>query len=116
MKSTDEYIISWRCWYNNGNGTVEYNSLSTTLDELPNDGFQAMRVWYSDGTGRFISGNDYYFFMDTPEGLLFGQSNDSIESIIDRYPSATIKRGKHIADREINRISNLMTESVNPIE
>jgi hypothetical protein len=63
-----------------------------------------------------ISGNDYYFFAEHSAGLIFGQSNDSYESIVERYPNVTIKRGKHVPDGLINHIMNdLMINAIKPI-
>ena len=115
MISIDNYTIAWRAWYDEWTGQpVEYTSLNSTLDDLPEDGFQAMRLWYSNGNGRYISGNDYYFFVDSPSGLIFGQSNDSYQSIIDRYPNVVIKRGRHTSEQMSQDINTLMVNSTNP--
>lgn len=116
MISTDNFIIAWRCWYDDGTFIPkEYTSINSTLDTLPEDGFQAMRLWYSNGGGRYMSGNDYYFFAEHPSGLIFGQSNDSYDSIVQRYPTAIIKRGKHTSDQMIHLIENTMINSQNPL-
>lgn len=116
INSTDSYTIAWKCWYDNGTTTSsEYNSVDHTLEELPEDGFQAMRLWYADGTGRYISGNDHYFFANHPAGTIFGQSNDSIQSILDRYPGVIIKLGKHIPDGLMQEINTLMINATIPV-
>lgn len=114
--NTDNYTIAWICWYDNGTVTpTEYKSTTHTLNDLPDDGFQAMRLWYIDGTGRYISGSDYYFFEDRPGGIIYGQSNDPIDEIRLRYPNAIIKRGKHVPDGLMAHINNLMLNSTIPL-
>ena len=116
MDSTDSYTIAWRAWYYNTNSdVVEYTSVTTTLDDLPSDGFQSMRLWYSNNTGRYISGNDWYFFEEHPNGIIFGQSDDSYDSIVERYPNAIIKQGKHCPDGVMESINTAMIESTNPL-
>lgn len=115
INSTDSYVTAWRCWYDNGTATpAEYNSVNNTLYDLPDDGFQAMRLWYSDGTGRFMSGNDYYFFANHEGGTIYGQSNDTYDSILQRYSEVIIKRGKHVPDSMINDIITTMHNAIKP--
>jgi hypothetical protein len=116
INKTDSFVISWRVWFNDLSDTItEYNSIEHDLTDLPSDGFQAMRLWYSDGRGRFISGNDYYFFALHPSGTIFGQSNDTYEDIVARYPEVIICRGKHTTDQMMIDINNLMNNSTNPL-
>jgi hypothetical protein len=116
MINTDSFTTAWIAYYDNGTATPSiYNSVNHTLVDLPDDGFQAMRLWYHNGTGRYISGNDYYFFSEHPSGLIFGQTNDSYESIVERYPNAIIKRGKHTSEEMIHYINNLMITASKPI-
>lgn len=64
INKTDSFVSSWRVWYNDLSTKIdEYNSVDHDFSDLPDDGFQAMRLWYNDGRCRFISGNDYYFFV-----------------------------------------------------
>lgn len=115
INSTDSYVIAWRCWYDDGTATPsEYDSVNNTLYDLPEDGFQAMRLWYTDGNGRFITGNDHYFFASHPAGTIYGQSNDSYDSILQRYSEVIIKKGKHVPESMINDINNLMINSDKP--
>ena len=116
MNSTDSYVISWKCWYNNLEEQITvYNSTNTTLENLPSDGFQGMKLWFSDGTSKLISGNDYYFFYEHPSGIIFGQTDDSEQSILSRYPDAVIKRGKYTTEGIMNTISNSMVNASNPL-
>lgn len=116
INNTDSYTIAWRAWYDNGTSApLEYNSIQHTLYDLPEDGFQAMRLWYSDGTGRYISGNDYYFFANHTAGTIYGQTNDSYQSILDRYGEVIIKLGKHVPDGMMKDINDLMLNSRNPL-
>lgn len=112
-KQIDEYIVSWRCWVEFNEDIVEYNSIEHCWNKIPDDGFQAMRLWYSDGTGRYISGNDFYFLSEHKAGLIIGQSNDT--DIKERYPNAIIKRGKHVPDKLMKEITDLMLNSKNPL-
>jgi hypothetical protein len=117
IQNTDNYVKSWRCWYNDNSETItEYNSIDHNLVDLPNDGFQAMRLWYHNGYGRFISGHDFYFFAEHPSGTIFGGSgySDTPESITNRYDSVSIKSGKHTTDGIMIEINDLMISSVSP--
>ena len=114
IKNTDEYVIAWRAWMEVDFEIVEYNSVENCWEDMPYDGFQAMRLWYNDGTcGKFISGNDFYFLWEHPKGLVFGQSNDL--DIAERYPGAIIKRGKHVPDNVIKEVNELMINSKTPL-
>jgi hypothetical protein len=116
INNTDNFVKSWRCWYNdNSEDITEYNSVEHNLEDLPNDGFQAMRLWYFNGNGRLISGSDYYFFVSHPSGTIYGHSNDSYSDIESRYDEVIIKRGKHTTDEIITEIHELMNSSVSPI-
>lgn len=115
--STDDYVIAWRAWYDLGSkDPVEYNSNDHTLHDLPDDGFQGMKLWFSDGTSRYISGNDFYFFCQHEAGIIFGQSNDTLRDIKKRYPKAMIKRGRHVPDIMIKQINDLMITAKNPLD
>jgi hypothetical protein len=116
INNTDDFVTAWRCWYNNDSPTItEYNSVNHNLVDLPSDGFQAMRLWYTNGNGRFISGSDYYFFASHPSGTIYGHSNDSYADIESRYEEVTIKRGKHTTDEIMEEIDALMRDATSPI-
>ena len=116
INSLDSYTIAWRAWYcDGGSNPAEYNSVQHTVYDLPEDGFQAMRLWFSDRTGRYISGSDYYFFANHAAGTIFGQSNESYQSILDRYGEVIIKLGKHVPDGMMQQINSLMINSTNPL-
>lgn len=109
-------IKSWRCWYNNLTPEIQrYDSCRHTIEDLPSDGFQAMRLWYNNGSGKFISGNDYYFFYQFDDEVIFGQTNDLPEKILERYPTAIIKRGKYTTERILNEIHTEMINSTDPL-
>lgn len=116
MNSTDAYVISWRCWYNNlDNQVTEYTSINTTLENLPSDGFQGMKLFFADGTSKFINGSDYYFFYEHPSGIIFGQTNDSPQIIDSKYPGAVVKYGKYTTEGIMQNITNLMISATNPL-
>lgn len=114
--NTDSHVIAWRAWYDVADATAHYDSEHHTLEDLPDDGFQAMRLWYKDGTGRFISGNDYYFFYERPDGIVFAQTNETPEQILARYPQAVIKRGRYVPDAVSRMIEDEMAVSKTPCE
>jgi hypothetical protein len=116
INNTDNFVTAWKCWYNDGTTTeiTEYDSVNNTLESLPSDGFQAMRLWYHNGRGRFMSGNDFYFFANHPLGTIYGHSNDTYADIEQRYPGVSIKRGKHVPDGIMEQINQLMVDSVAP--
>lgn len=117
INKTDSFVSSWRVWYNDLSTKIdEYNSVDHDFSDLPEDGFQAMRIWYNDGRCRFISGNDYYFFAAHPSGTIFGQTNDAYQDIVDRYPEVIIKRGKHTTDDIMIQINQLMNSAPNPLD
>lgn len=110
--NTDNFIIAWRAWVEIEYDIIEYNSVDHCFENIPDDGFQAMRLWYSDGTGRYINGNDFYFMQEHPKGLIVGQSNDI--DVKERYPNAIIKRGKHIPDSLMKEVIELLIKSECP--
>lgn len=112
IPKSDGYVKSWRCWVEVGNDIKEFNSIDNDWCGVPDDGFQAMRVWYTDGTSRMISGNDFYFIQVHSKGLIFGQTNDL--DVKQRYPGALIKRGKHIPDKLMKEVNEMMLSSVCP--
>lgn len=113
IKKTDSFVIAWRVWYENGNGIQSFNSSDHDFNDLPDIGFQAMKLFYADGTGRVISGYDFYFFACHPEGTIFGQTNN--EKDLDQYEFKIIKKGKHTTDGLMKQISDAMFESENPL-
>lgn len=117
INKTDSFVVSWRVWYNNLSSEItEYNSINHDFNDLPDDGFQAMRLWYNNGQGRFISGNDFYFFASHPTGTIYGQTNDGSTDIISRYPEVIIKKGKYTTDEMMIQINEMMNNSSNPLE
>lgn len=116
INKTDSFVAAWRVWYNDlSTGITEYNSVAHDFTNLPSDGFQAMRLWYVDGRTKFISGNDYYFFASHPSGTIYGQTNDSYNDIVARYPEVIITRGKYTTEEIMIQINDLMNNSTNPL-
>lgn len=113
IAKTDDYVTSWRAWVEVNNEIKEYNSIDNCFCDIPNDSFQAMRLWYKDGGGRFISGHDYYFFCEHKNGVIFGQTNK--ESDLDKYENAIIKSGRHIPDGMMKEVDIRMNNSTNPL-
>jgi hypothetical protein len=114
MSDNNPTIIAWRCWYSDGSTETEYASTLNTFDDLPDEGFQAMRLWYSADTGRYISGNDNYYFVVSPSETIVGQTNDLPDAILEEYPTASIKQGLLISDVEFNEIIQTMINSTIP--
>lgn len=116
MLNTDSNTIAWKCWYANLADTdfTEYNSVDHTLDDLPETGFQAMRLWFANGTGRYINGNDNYFFVNTSNGLLFGQTDGSADSILQTHPDSLVKSGVTISDALMDTILETQISTTKP--
>lgn len=113
--SKDPVIKSWRCWYNNLTPEIlRYDSQNHTIEDLPDDGFQAMRIWFKNGNGKYVSGNDYYFFYQFGDEVIFGQTNDLPDKIIERYPNAVIKKGKYTTESILDKINKEMINSKDP--
>jgi hypothetical protein len=110
------YVIAWRCWYEDLSGNiVEYNSVTSTLNNLPTDGFQTMKLFFDDGTSGVMMGFDYFYFFSDQENVTFGLTNDLPETILSSYPNALIKNGKYISDETFNNLVGVMMSSVSPI-
>lgn len=116
MINTDSYTVAWKCWYviYGTIDVIEYNSLDHDLDELPDEGFQAMRLWYSDETGRFINGNDNYYFAESGGKIVFGQTDEDELSIKSEYPDAIIKTGSMVSNELMDTIHQTMIDSIIP--
>lgn len=98
---TDLNVVRWRVWYTDGrvfNGTT-FNAWK----RLPDDGVLSVMLWHADGTRRVMQGDDLYFA--TAEGVYAHDSRYSAEEIADRYPGASIKRGKWTTDAEMLRVA-----------
>jgi hypothetical protein len=94
-------LLGWVAWYS-GNRT--FHSDSTSWEQLPNDGAIAFMLFFDavspEGTlmRRIMINTDHYFLAMTPEGPIYGNSNDPIDTILQRYPGAQIKLGQFISD------------------
>jgi hypothetical protein len=98
----DQDIIRWRTWC--VGGKVYNGSTFDEWSQLPDDGVLTVMLWHRDGTRRVMQGNDYYWA--TPDGVYaHGDSRDPVVDIINRYPSASVKRGMWTTDAEMNRVA-----------
>lgn len=107
---TDEIqIFGWRAWYTEGRVFV---SREIAWADLPDDGFLALTLYYNvaapDGypLARTLSGSDWYF----KQGDIYGSSMDGGDKadteaeIEERYPGASVKRGKWTTDAEMHGV------------
>jgi hypothetical protein len=112
MKRTDGYIVGWKAWYDVAGQPVGISHEQSTLEDLPEDGFQAMRISYAGGTSRFMSGSNTYFFAEHADGhLIFGQTDDTPSQVLLRYPHATVKRGRYVSDKMNAQIHRQLMEA-----
>ena len=107
-------VLGWRAWYDTGK---VYSSKETAWEDLPGDGVLAVRLYFDqqapDGTplARVMLGGtgDYYFCAPGPQGPVYGCNNDQPEETGQRYPGASLKRGKWTDEAT-------MFEQVNSVE
>lgn len=76
------------------------------LSELPQFGFLGMILGFNDGTGRYISGNEYYFF---PDDDTYGQTNKP-EDILQLIP--WVKFGRITTETEMADVGKAMVEEL----
>jgi hypothetical protein len=107
-------ILGWRCWYE---GDAVYQGRTfTEWQALPADGVIHVMVYYdqNDRSGKplrmSLQGHDHYFL--TPNGVL-GSNNDTLADIKQRYPGASIKRGKWVLADEQQKINKLASKDYN---
>lgn len=108
-------VIAWKVWYYGG---AAFCSDSVTWAELPDDGvlgivtvFDERNPHNGERFRRVIDGRDWYWKAPGPEGEpIFGFSDDDPTEILDRYPGASLKRGKWTSDPEMSRVNREMQE------
>jgi hypothetical protein len=107
-------ISGWRCWYE---GDAVYQG--RTFKEwkaLPADGVIHVMVYYDQNSSNgkplrmSLQGYDYYFH--TPNGVL-GGCTDPLVEIKQRYPGASIKRGKWVLTDEQQKVNELARKDFN---
>lgn len=92
-------VARWRAWYTGGH--VYDGESFEDWCYLPDDGVLFVKVFFDAGGSRVASGHDHYWA--TPEGI-YAHSNDSCREIEDRYPGASVKRGKWTTEAEMRRV------------
>lgn len=97
MAPTPKTVIGWKVWYKDG---IILSSKERNPDwsDLPDDGVLGVRVYYSDGTSRGMSGNDYYY-MDLGSDT-FTNTDRLPDDIIIGHPDAKIIRGMCVPEDE----------------
>lgn len=96
--------MRFRAWYTEGR-VYEGHGYDDWC-ALPDDGVLTVMLYHADGTRRVEQGNDYYWA--TPDGI-YGHSDD--QQIEDRYPGASVKRGKWTTDEEMGHVARVAIES-----
>ena len=92
-------VARWRAWYTEAR--VFDGETFADWQALPEDGLLCVMVLFEDGTSRYAAGNNYYW--STPD-LCCAHSNDPLAEIEDRYPGASVKRGKWTSEAEMKRV------------
>lgn len=89
-------VIGWKAWYVDGQW---FTSRETKWEDLPDDGVAVVMLYFEDGTRRIVE-DDWYFKVEVDGKTLYGQDGwaGSRELIQQRYPGASVKRGKWTAD------------------
>ena len=99
----------------NGRPLVTVTSWDQEFADLPDDGLQGFIKFFEDGTRAFVTGYDWYFWVNHPSGVgILSANNDDPEETRSRYPGAVLKRGKHTTDEWIHQLDNLLAQSPNP--
>lgn len=98
-------VIGWRAWYE---GSV-FDSRTTQWEDLPADGVQYVVLYHEDGTRRVMSGNDYYWRWRSDFGMVYAHGDERPSE--ERYPDATVLRGKWTSDENLKRIEAEAMES-----
>lgn len=102
-------VVGWRAWYDD---LSVFDSRSSDWESLPSDGLQMVVLYQSDGGRQMISGQDYYFRADGPDGRpIYGANCDPPEDTERRYVNAVIKRGRWTSTERIQEINRLAVES-----
>lgn len=100
-------ICQWVAWYT---GQREFTSKDTAWADLPDDGVLGMALFETtakpDGncTRRHMSGSDWYFRWEGPDGVIYGENDSAAEDNAGRYPGAVFKRGKWGTEAEMHTV------------
>ncbi len=106
MVDRDHSVIGWRAWYDGGR---TFTSKTTEWVNLPDDGMQAMVIYFATGNRTMESGNDFYFQVPgTPLTVIYGSESRSKSKadIRKRYPGAIVKLGRWTNFDELNRVQD----------
>lgn len=100
-------VVAWRAWYTEGRRFIGH-SLEDWDTLLPDDGVLTVMLFFDDGTRRVEQGDDYYWAAPAADGgVIYAHgSRESAEEIAERYPGASIKRGKWTTDGEMHRVAD----------
>ena len=111
-------VVAWRAWYADGG---VYQSEEMDWSDLPNDGVVYVTLFYKEttpdgqATRRFMVGEWYFRWVALDDSVVYGHTtcsklpngelvSESVESILERYPGAEVKRGKWVSDEMMERI------------
>lgn len=101
-------VYGWEAWYTNnpeaaGWRTYRSDDLGdekTSWEALPDDGFEGVMLFLTNDQGhktrQAMSGFNYVYRWEGPDGVVYDGGNDSLESLQTRYPNAIFKKGRSV--------------------
>lgn len=110
-------ILGWAAWVDTETGTEIYSSKEIDWADLPDDGIIYIMLYKDEGSGleenlnqythtESQAGYNHYFNAPHHSGLpIYGSNNDPEEVILERYPGASIKKGKWVPHEYYERIA-----------
>lgn len=105
-------MIAWKAWYAGGRA---YCSTGTRWVDLPDDGVLGFVVLFDhvspqdERYRRFVSGSDLYWMVEIEGDQTLCQGSHE-DKPAERYPGASIKRGRWTSDEEMWRVNQEMAE------
>lgn len=90
--------IQWCAWYTGGR--IFRGTTPEEFAALPDDGVLAVVLAFNDGTRRYLMGDDFYWTAPGCGGPIYAHATHNVTpaSIAERYPGASIKRGRWTDD------------------
>lgn len=107
----EKKLVGWVCVYDDWDGEFlkTLDSAQVEFEDLSSDGIQGFMKFFKDGTKQIVTGYDYYFYVQHPNGdYVLSGNNHTIEDNEKRYPGLIIKRGKHTTDEWAHLVNNIL--------
>lgn len=97
----------WRAWFV---GDSVISSADMDPDDLPRDRLLGVVEYLPFDTPKRYqhTGENWYFWWQSPDGLVIGSNSDSLEENQRRYPGAVFVRGKWTSHQEMQRVRDEM--------